>query len=76
MNLSGVMLLLVEAYSAQTGRYMVLGGFRTTATLQVALSKMDDQNQRAIRVSILNTEDIEWPTDRAHYYTAAEVLKW
>lgn len=76
MNLSGVMLLLVEAYSAQTGRYEVLGGFRTTASLQAALTGMGEQDKRAVRVSILNTEDIEWPTDRAHYYTAAEVLKW
>jgi hypothetical protein len=75
MNLSGVMLLLVEAYSAHTGQYMVIGGFRTTAALQLALSTMDEKNRRTVRVSILSTEDIRGPHGRV-YFTAEEVREW
>lgn len=75
MNRNGVMLLLVEAYSARTGYYMTIGGFRTTAWLQAALDKMDERNRSTIRISVLNTEDIQGPHGRT-YYTAKEVLSW
>lgn len=66
-------LRLVEAYSAHTGDYKVIGIFTSYSGLAGALENMDPVNRLRVRISYLEVDAIVNPTGRK-YENAKEYL--